>query len=155
MMRSPAQESSESRDLPYLLKKEKRLRYNADGSHNLVEWVPDVIQLAKAAYPLFFRVLVDRAIPPEWETPFPNPDPLVYAAMDDYEKDVHRDDRQAYNKILASWKISKPSMCTGLMANASESSDKRVKEQHNAAWDAAKENDAIAELMNWKILINY
>ena len=79
MMRSPA---LDSREMPYVLRKDKRLRYNADGSNNLVEWIPDVIQMAKAAQPAFHnKVLVDKAIPPEWETPFPAPDAAIYAAM--------------------------------------------------------------------------
>ena len=79
-MRSPA---LDSREMPYVLRKDKRLRYNADGSNNLVEWIPDVIQMAKAAQPAFHnKVLVDKAIPPEWETPFPAaPDAAIYAAM--------------------------------------------------------------------------
>ena len=62
MMRLPALDSSDSREMPYLLRKDKRLRYNADGSNNLVEWIPDVIQMSK--------VLVDRAITPEWKPHF-------------------------------------------------------------------------------------
>ena len=76
--RSPALDSSDSREMPYVLRKDKKLRYNSDGSNNLVEWFPDVIQMAKAAQPAFHRVLVDRAIPlPEWEIPFPAPDPAA------------------------------------------------------------------------------
>ena len=70
-MRSHALDFSDSREMPHLLRKDKRLRYNGDGSNNLVEW--DVIQMAKAAQPAFHRVLIDRAIPLEWETPFPAP----------------------------------------------------------------------------------
>ena len=63
-MRLLALESSDSRELPYILRKEKKLRYNAeDGSNNLVEWIPVVIQMSKAAQPAFHKVLVDRAIP--------------------------------------------------------------------------------------------
>ncbi len=81
-MRSPALDSSDSREILYVLRKDKRLRYKADGSNNLVdEWIPDVIQMAKAAQPAFHKVLVDRAISPEWETPFPAPDTAIYAAM--------------------------------------------------------------------------
>ena len=95
-MRSPALDSSDSRGMPYVLRKDKKLRYIADGSNNLVELIPDVIQMAKAAQPAFHRVLADRAIPPEWETPFPAPDPAVYAAMDAYERDCLKDDRQQH-----------------------------------------------------------
>ncbi len=140
-MRLPALDSSDSREMPYLLRKDKRLRYNADGSNNLVEWIPDVIQMAKAAQPAFHRVLVDRAIPPEWEkTPFPAPDPAVYAIMDDYARDCLKDDRQQ------NWTICKPAFCTWLLANTSDSSEKRVKEQEHVAFDAAKEGDAIVTL---------
>ena len=56
MMRSPALDSLDSREMPYVLRKDKRLRYNnADGSNNLVEWIPDVIQMAKAAQPAFHK----------------------------------------------------------------------------------------------------
>jgi hypothetical protein len=65
MMKSPASESSESRELPYLLRKDKRLRYSADGKHNLVTFLPDLIQQAKAAFPAFFKVLVTKVIPVE------------------------------------------------------------------------------------------
>ena len=95
-MRSPALDSSDSREMPYVLRKDKKLRYNADGSNNLVEWIPDVIQMAKAAQPAFHKALVDRAIPPEWETPFPAPDAAAYAAMSEYERDCLRDDRQQH-----------------------------------------------------------
>jgi hypothetical protein len=81
--------------MPYVLRKDKKLRYNSDGSNNLVEWIPDVIQMAKAAQPAFHKVLVDKAIPPEWETPFPAPDAADYAAtMSEYERDCLKDDRQ-------------------------------------------------------------
>jgi hypothetical protein len=83
MIRSPASDPSDSREIPYVLRKHKRLRYNADGSNNLVDWISDVIQMAKAAQPAFHKILVDRAIPPEWETPFPAPEPAIYAAMSD------------------------------------------------------------------------
>ena len=121
-MRLPALDSSDSREMPYLLRKDKRLRYNADGSNNLVEWIPeDVIQMAKAAQPAFHRVLVDRAIPPEWETPFPAPDPAVYAIMDDYARDCLKDDRQQHEKTRQNWTICKPAFCTWLLANILDS----------------------------------
>jgi hypothetical protein len=53
-----------------------------------------VIQMAKAAQPAFHKALVDRAIPPEWETPFPAPDPADYAAMSEYDRDCLKTDRQ-------------------------------------------------------------
>ena len=99
MMRSPALDSSDSREMHYVLRKDKKVRYNSDGSNNLlVEWIPDVIRMAKAAQPAFHRVLVDRAIPLEWEIPFPAPDPAAYAAMDDYERGCLKDDRQQHEK---------------------------------------------------------
>ena len=105
MMRSPALDSSDSREMPYVLRKEKKLRYNADGSNNLVEWIPDVIQMAKAAQPAFPKVLVDRAIPPEWETPFPAPDPADNAAMSEYDRDCLKDDRQQHERTRQNWKV--------------------------------------------------
>ena len=76
-MKSTASEFSGPRELPYLLRKDKRLRYGADGSHNLVTFIPDLIQQAKAAFPAFFKVLVTNIIPVEWECEFPTPDPDV------------------------------------------------------------------------------
>jgi len=146
MMRSPALDSSDSREMPYVLRKEKKLRYNADGSNNLVEWIPDVIPITKAAQPAFHKALVDRAIPPEWETPFPAPDPADYAAMSEYERDCLKDDRQQHERTRQNWKVCKPAFCTWLLANISDSSEKRVKEQEHAAFDTAKEADAIVTL---------
>ena len=145
-MRSPALDSSDSREMPYVLRKEKKLRYNADGSNNLVEWIPDVIQMAKAAQPAFHKALVDRAIPPEWETPFPAPDPAAYAAMSEYDRDCLKDDRQQHERTRQNWKVCKPAFCTWLLANISDSSEKRVKEQEHAAFDTAKEADAIVTI---------
>ncbi len=145
-MRSPALDFSDSREMPHLLRKDKRLRYNGDGSNNLVEWIPDVIQMAKAAQPAFHRVLIDRAIPLEWETLFPAPDPAVYAGMDDYVRDCLKDDRQQHEKTMQNWKICKPAFCTWLLANISDSSEKRVKEQEHVAFDTTKEGDAIVTL---------
>ena len=99
--------------MPYVLRKDKRLRYNVDGSNNLVEWIPDVIQMAKAAQPAYHRVLVDRAITPEWETPFPAPDLTVFAAMDAYERDCLKDDRPQHEKQRQNWKICKPAFAPG------------------------------------------
>ena len=112
MMRSPALDSSDSREMPYVLRKDKKLRYNTDGSNNLVEWIPDVIQMAKAAQPAFHKALVDRAIPPEWETPFPAPDPADYAAMSEYDRDCLKDDRQQHERTRQNWKVCKPAFCT-------------------------------------------
>ena len=132
----------------YVMRKDnKGLRYNANGSNNLVEWIPDVIQMAKAAQPAFHKVLVDRAIPPEWETPFPAPDPAIYAAMmSEYERDSLKDYRQQHERTRQNWTICKPDFCTWLLANILESSEKRVKEQEHAAFDTAKETDAIVTL---------
>ena len=47
-----------------------------NGSQMLSKWQKQLSQ------PFNHRVLVDRAIPLEWETPFPAPDPAVYAGMD-------------------------------------------------------------------------
>ncbi len=134
--------------MPYVLRKDKRLRYNADGSNNLVEWIPYVIQMAKAAYqPAFHKVLVDRAIPPEWETPFPAPDSAIYTAMmSEYERDCLKDDRQQHERTRQNWTICKPAFCSWLLANILESSEKRVKEQEHVAFDTAKETDAIVTL---------
>ena len=128
-MKSPASESSESRELPYLLRKDKRLRYSADGKHNLVTFGPDLIQQAKAAFPAFFKVLVTKVIPVEWESEFPTPTAADYAAMDDYEKDCLKDRRQRHDRQKDNWATNKPAFCTWLIANITESSKQRVKEQ--------------------------
>ena len=102
------------------------------------------------------KVLVDRAIPPEWETPFSAPDSAVYAAMDDYQRDCIKEDRQQHEKQRQNWKICKPAaFCTWLLANISDSSEKRVKEQEHAAFDTAKEGDAIVSLFNLLIISSH
>jgi hypothetical protein len=57
-----------------------------------------------------------------------------------------KDDRQQHKKIRRNWRICKPAFCTWLLANISESSEKLVKEQEHAAFDTAKEADAIVTL---------
>ena len=45
-------------------------------------------------------------------------------------------------------RICKPALCTWLLANISDSSEKHVKEQEHAAFDTAKADDAIVTLFN-------
>ena len=104
--------------------------------------------MSKAAQTAFHIVLVDRAIPPEWETPYPATDPAVYAAMGDYQRDCTEDHRQQHEKQRQNWKIYKPAFCTWLLANISDSSEKCFKEQKHAAFDTAKADDAIVTLFN-------
>ena len=131
-MRSPALDSSDSREMPYLLRKDKRLRYNADGSNNLVELIPDVMQMAKAAQPAFpspwsrrIRWLCARVLIKRWS---------------------HQHEKTRQN--------CKPAFCTWLLANISDSSEKQVKEQEHVAFDTAKEGDTIVTLFTLLISTN-
>ena len=107
-----------------------------NGSRMLYKWQKQLSQLLIESW------LIEQFPRPEWETPFSAPDPAAYAAMDAYERDCLKDDRQQHEKTSQNWKICKPAFCTWLLANISDSSDKRVKEQEHAAFDAAKEGDA-------------
>jgi hypothetical protein len=83
------------------------------------------------------------------ETPFPAPDSAVYAAMDDYQRDCIKEDRQRHEKQRQNWKICKPAaFCTWLLANISDYSEKHAKEQEHAAFDTAKADDEVVTLFN-------
>ena len=66
--------------------------------------------------------------------------------MNEYDRDCLKDDRQQHEKTRQNWTICKPAFGTWLLANISESTEKRVKEQEHAAFDTAKEIDAIVTL---------
>jgi hypothetical protein len=67
--------------------------------------------------------------------------------MNDYEKDILKEERQKHDRQKDNWTLLKPAFCTWIIPNASESSEQRVEEQHHAKWDKAKEGDDIVELV--------
>ena len=71
--------------------------------------------------------------------------------LNEYEKDEMKERRQAHNKHKEAWTIAKPAFCTWLLANITESSKKRNKEQSNALWDKAKEEDNIVAIFKLSI----
>ena len=51
-----------------------------------------------------------------------------------------------YEDVRQGWEHSKPSMCSFLLLNITESSEKRVMEQANAAWEKAKSDNDIVKI---------
>jgi hypothetical protein len=68
--------------------------------------------------------------------------------MDDYEKDCLKDRRQKHDRQKDNWTTNKPAFCTWVIANITESSEQRVKEQHHSLWVKAKDTDDILALQN-------
>ena len=82
----------------------------------------------KSSSASFHKALVDRAIPLEWGTPFPAPDPADYAAMSEYDRDCLKDDRQQHERTRQNLKVCKPAFCTWLLANISDSSEIKTRQ---------------------------
>ena len=51
-----------------------------------------------------------------------------------------------YEGVRQGWEHGKPSMCSFLLPNITESSEKRVLEQTNAAWGKAKTDNDIVKI---------
>ena len=51
-----------------------------------------------------------------------------------------------YEGVRQGWEHIRPSMCSFLLLNITESSEKRVLEQANAAWEKAKTDNDIVKI---------
>ncbi len=118
--------------------------WNADGTTNLPEWKADVVQATKGAYGIYSVCLIKLKVPDEWTDEYPMPTEREWAALIDPEKRLFDIKLAQHESVRQGWEHSMPSMCSFLLLNITESSEKRVLEQSSADWEKAKvDNDII------------
>ena len=138
---------SSSKTHEWVLPQSKKLYWNADGTTNLVEWKPDVLQAFKGAFPIYASCIATLVVPPEWTNEFPLPTQAEWIAKSDPEKRKFDLDLSQHESVRQGWAHAKPAMCSFLLLNITESSDKRSLEQGHAAWELAKTNNNVTLLM--------
>ena len=139
-------DSSSSSKLTWVLVQAKKLFWHSDGTTNLPEWKLDVVQATKGAYGIYSVCLVKLKIPDEWIDEFPMPTEREWDAMIDPEKRVFDIRLSKYENVRQGWELSMPSMCSFLLLNISDSSEKRVLEQSGADWEQAKTDNNIVKM---------
>ena len=139
--------SSSSSKLNWVLVQAKKLFWNADGTTNLPEWKVDVVQATKGAYGIYSVCLVKSKIPDEWIDEYAMPTEREWAVTIEPERRVFDIKLTQYEDVSRQgWEHSKPSMCSFLLLNITESSEKRVMEQANADWEKAKTDNDIVKI---------
>ena len=137
-------DSSSSSKLTLVLVQVKKLYWNADSTTNLPEWKMDVIQAAKGAYGNYSVCLVKLTVPSEWIDEFVMPTEREWDRFIDPERRLFDIKLTQYEGVRQGWAHSTPSMCSFLLLNITESSEKRVLEQSSADWEKAKiDNDIV------------
>jgi hypothetical protein len=141
-------DSSSSSKLNWVLPQSKRLYWNADSTTNLPEWKVDVVQAAKkGAFGIYAdECLVKSTIPFEWVDEYPMISEALWVAMIDPEKHLFNVKLSQYEGVRQGWVHCQPSMCSFLLLNISESSDKRVMEQSSSVWEKAKADNDIVKI---------
>jgi hypothetical protein len=139
--------STSSSKLTWVFVQAKKLYWNADGPTNLPEWKADVIQASKGAYGIYsVFCLVKSKILDEWIDEFTMPTEREWIVMIDPEKRLFDIKLAQYEGVRQGWEHSRPSMCSFLLLNITESSEKRMMEQSNADWEKAKADNDILQL---------
>ena len=139
-------DSTSSSKLTWVLVQAKNLYWNADSTTNLPEWKADVIQASKGAYGIYSVCLVKSKILDEWIDEFTMPTEREWIVMIDPEKRLFDIKLAQYEGVRQGWEHSRPSMCSFLLLNISESSEKRVLEQSSADWEKAKTDNDIVKM---------
>ena len=134
--------------MTWVLVQAKILYWNADGTTtNLPEWKADVIQASKRAYGIYTVCLVKLKIPDEWIDEFTMPTEREWILLIDPEKRLFDIKLAQYEGIVRQgWEHCRPSMCSFLLRNITESSEKRVLEQSSADWEKAKIDKDIVKM---------
>ena len=145
-MKGPSSDSS-SKTHAWVLPQSKKLFWQADGTTNLIEWKPDVIQAFKGAFPIYASCISTLVVPPEWTVEYVLPTQAEWDLKTDPERRKFDLNFTQYESVRQGWAHAKPAMCSFLLLNITESSDKRALEQGHAAWDLAKNTNAVTTLM--------
>jgi hypothetical protein len=127
-------DSASSSKLGWVLPQVKKLFWSADGTTNLPEWKVDFVQAAKGSFGIYAECLVKLAIPAAWVDEFPMITSREWTAMIEPEQHLFGIKLSQYEGVRQGWVLCQPSMCSFLLLNITESSDKRVLEQSNTYW---------------------
>ena len=119
---------------------------NANGTTNLAEWKVGVVQAAKGAHSIYSVCLVKLKISSEWIDEFPIITEAAWVRMIDPVKRLFDIKLTQYEGVRQGWEHSKAPMCSFLLLNITESSEKRVMEQSNEDWEKAKTDKDILQL---------
>jgi len=139
---------SSSKAHAWVLPQSKKLFWQADGTTNLIEWKQDFIQAFKGAFPVYASCLLTTLeVPPEWTEEFLLPDQDEWDIMTDPEKRKFDLKFSRYESVKQGWEQGCPSMCSFLLLNITESSEKRSLEQGHATWEKAKVDNELTVLM--------
>ena len=106
----------------------------------------DIVQAAKGAFGIYAECLGKLTIPTVWVDEYPMITEREWARMIEPEKHLFGIKLSQYEGVRQGWVLCQPSMCSFLLLNITESSDKRVMEQSNADWETAKTDDKVIEI---------
>jgi hypothetical protein len=144
-MKGSADSASSSKH-GWVLPQAKKLFWSADGTTNLPEWKVDFVQAAKGSFGIYAECLVKLAIPAAWVDEFPMITSREWTAMIEPEQHLFGIKLSQYEGVRQGWVLCQPSMCSFLLLNITESSEKRVLEQSNTYWETAKTADDVIEM---------
>ena len=104
-------------------------------------------QAANGAHGIYSVCLVKLKIPYEWIDEFPMITEAAWVRMIDPEKRLFDIKLAQYEGVRQGWEHSKAPMCSFLLLNITESSEKRVmEEQSDEDWEKAKTDKDILQL---------
>ena len=145
-IKSAADETSSSKTL---LPMAKRLYWNANGETNLLQWIDDLNQAAKAEFGIYAQCIQTGAIPHEWTAKFPRP--YDYDEMDDFDREMLKLRMIDYNKVQSGFRFEQPKIASFILNNCTESSIKRCKNEYKTDFEKAiNDNDIVGILDSLK-----
>jgi hypothetical protein len=106
----------------------------------------DFVQAAKGSFGIYAKCLVKLSIPAVWVDEFPMITGQEWTRMIEPEQHLFSIKLSKYESVRQGWVLCQPSMCSFLLLNITESSDKRVLEQSNLDWETAKTSDDVIEM---------
>ena len=110
-MKEPSESSGS--DSYHVLAKSDMLYWKANGTTNLIKWMPMFLQAVKGKFPLYATCIEKLDIPLEWTEEFV--EPLDFGTYSELAKDLVKIQQSRYYKIQDGWVECKPAICTFLL----------------------------------------
>jgi len=142
-MKEPSESSSS--DSYHVLAKSDMLYWKANGTTNLVKWMPMFLQAVKGKFPLYASCIEQLDIPLSWTEEFI--EPLDYDRLSELAKDRVKIQQAHYYKVQHGWVECKPALCTFLLKCVGTTSINRIKEQANSEYEKNLKDDEIVKLL--------
>ena len=144
--KSAGDETSSSKTL---LPMAKRLYWNANanGETNLLQWIDDLNQAAKAEFGIYAQCIQTGTIPHEWTAKFLRP--YDYDEMDDFDRQKLKLRMIDYKKVQSGFRFEQPKVASFILNNCTESSIKRCKNEYKSDFEKAiNNNDIVSSILD-------